>query len=395
MVGTGVRSWRKALKVLFGVAVLVVVSRWWVLQILLVPSPSMEPLLHGDPEGGDQLVVFKPYYRFADPQRFDLVVFRPPDLAGGGVEIGRYMVKRVAALGGERVSIRGGDLYIARSPGEPQQILIKDYSQFDRVLIPVWDEAFDGDVEARWRLSPDLAERTERGLELHGGSDAKRSIGAFSRLPVTNAVLDVAGKETPGEQFVSDVVLRVELTLEDPEAGLVVRLNEQQDLFWFLIGAEAEVGNLRIEHVTTDHRVYPARASLTGLRAGRRHVVEVWNVDDNLGIAIDGKEQLTFQHPAGQDSLGQVQLVAALGAYGGRAIVHEVSLRRDIHYTDSGSDSFTGSEGILVPEDSIFVLGDLSQESIDSRHYGPVPQASLVGKPMAVFLPLSRARWIP
>lgn len=45
-----------------------------------------------------------------------------------------------------------------------------------------------------------------------------------------------------------------------------------------------------------------------------------------------------------------------------------------------------------VPEDSFFALGDNSASSLDSRYWGVVPRANIVGKGLWVFWPFSR-RW--
>jgi signal peptidase I len=45
-----------------------------------------------------------------------------------------------------------------------------------------------------------------------------------------------------------------------------------------------------------------------------------------------------------------------------------------------------------VPEDSYFVLGDNSSSSLDSRYWGVVPRANIVGKGYLVFWPFTR-RW--
>jgi signal peptidase I len=70
-----------------------------------IPSESMLPTL----EVGDRLIVEKLSYRFALPQRGDIVVFNPPDAAMGK---GNAFIKRVIGLPGETIDIRDGLVYI-------------------------------------------------------------------------------------------------------------------------------------------------------------------------------------------------------------------------------------------------------------------------------------------
>lgn len=79
-----------------------------------VSGSSMEPTLHN----GDQLIMDKLSYRFADPQRFDIIVFPFQ------YEENTYYVKRIIGLPGETVQIDlEGNIYIN---GE---ILEEDYGK--------------------------------------------------------------------------------------------------------------------------------------------------------------------------------------------------------------------------------------------------------------------------
>lgn len=62
---------------------------------------SMEPTLHD----GQFVIVSKAAYWFGDPKRGDIVVFDAPD-------VDHDVIHRIVALPGERVEIRGGQLYI-------------------------------------------------------------------------------------------------------------------------------------------------------------------------------------------------------------------------------------------------------------------------------------------
>lgn len=47
---------------------------------------------------------------------------------------------------------------------------------------------------------------------------------------------------------------------------------------------------------------------------------------------------------------------------------------------------------MLVPDDSIYVMGDNESRSFDSRSFGPVKQERVVGKAVFVFWPLSKMK---
>jgi len=52
------------------------------------------------------------------------------------------------------------------------------------------------------------------------------------------------------------------------------------------------------------------------------------------------------------------------------------------------------SQKITVPNDSLFVLGDNSRSSLDSRYWGFVPYKNLLGKAIVIYWPLNRVRII-
>ncbi len=81
--------------------------RPFVVEAFRIPSESMVPTL----EIGDRLFVNKFIYRFTDPERGDVVVFK--SVEGGEEEL----IKRVVAVPGDTVEVRDGVLYVN---GEPQ-----------------------------------------------------------------------------------------------------------------------------------------------------------------------------------------------------------------------------------------------------------------------------------
>ena len=86
-----------------------------------IPSPSMEPTLHcAKPVAfcqgrfSDRVIANRLAYRFADPKRGQIVVFEAPAAAKrcGPGDGGSTFVKRIIGLPGERVSERGGVVFV-------------------------------------------------------------------------------------------------------------------------------------------------------------------------------------------------------------------------------------------------------------------------------------------
>lgn len=79
--------------------VIALVARTYVVQSFRIPSESMHPTL----EIGDQLLVWKFWYRFHEPEAGDIVVFEPP-AAVYSSETPHY-IKRVVAEPGDRLDL--------------------------------------------------------------------------------------------------------------------------------------------------------------------------------------------------------------------------------------------------------------------------------------------------
>ncbi|MEA5616441.1 signal peptidase I [Cronbergia sp. UHCC 0137] len=93
-----------------GIRTFVAEARW-------IPSGSMEPTLHGTPNQweADKIIVDKVKYKFATPQRGDIVVFSPTE----ELKKEQYhdaFIKRIVGLPGEKVELRNGKVYINSKP---------------------------------------------------------------------------------------------------------------------------------------------------------------------------------------------------------------------------------------------------------------------------------------
>lgn len=81
---------------------IVVPIRYFLIQPFYVKGASMEPSFHDY----EYLIVDEISFRFRQPQRGEIIVFRSPNNPGN------YFIKRIIGLNNERVVIKNGEVYI-------------------------------------------------------------------------------------------------------------------------------------------------------------------------------------------------------------------------------------------------------------------------------------------
>lgn len=109
----------------------VILIRTFLIQPFLVSGPSMEPNF----ENGDYLLIDEVTYRFREPVRGEVVVFRYPN------DEHVFFIKRIIGLPGERVVGRGGHISVfAKGSAGKSEALKETY-------IPA--ENYTGDFEAQ------------------------------------------------------------------------------------------------------------------------------------------------------------------------------------------------------------------------------------------------------
>lgn len=147
-----VRSFWKELPFLIIVALVVaVVIKTFLVQAFFIPSASMHDTL----VEGDRVMVNKLAYRFGEPHRGDIIVFDSPLVTHDQSEsfLGKVvrnvgealglstpesaLIKRVIALGGETIEIRGNRIYIdGVALDEPYLTRPVDMDPFGPLTIP-------------------------------------------------------------------------------------------------------------------------------------------------------------------------------------------------------------------------------------------------------------------
>ncbi|MFP4514957.1 MAG: signal peptidase I [Parcubacteria group bacterium] len=102
--------------VLISLAIIVPV-RYFLIQPFYVKGASMEPSFHDY----EYLIIDEISYRFNEPKRGEVVVFRYPRHPQ------EYFIKRIIALPGERVEVRNGLVYVYNEENPKGFLLDEEY----------------------------------------------------------------------------------------------------------------------------------------------------------------------------------------------------------------------------------------------------------------------------
>lgn len=349
----------------------------FLLDLRRVPSASMAPTLLP----GDFVLVDKLYAHFAEPRRFDVVLFDRPDL-------GRPFLKRVVGLPGESLQLVDGDLFLNG------RIESKSAEQFLSMAASVFDSASQS-LASAWSFRSELArELPDRKILLEASTGLKEEAGLFRKFPY----LVTTEGEKPGRlpaHAAHDAWLYSRF--EAPERGtLRALLGEQADRFIFEIQFDPSATRLLVVRESIGPPETLLRAELPGLATSSVHDIECGNIDNRLFLRLDGKEAISpipydRNTPYSQREAQEARLapsVVNLTFRGGKLILHRLRLLRDLDYVGPGI------VGVDVPctlgPGEFFLLGDHAEESEDSRSFGRVLRQEIQGKGLRVVFPFSR-----
>lgn len=107
--------WGEIIQFILIIIFVVIPFRAFVAQPFVVSGDSMQPTF----ETGDYLVVDQLSYKFSNPNRGDVIVFKYPN------DPSKYFIKRIIGLPGETVTVKNEKVYIT-SAGETEAILIEE-----------------------------------------------------------------------------------------------------------------------------------------------------------------------------------------------------------------------------------------------------------------------------
>ena len=414
---------------------------------------------------GDRILVHKYIYSLSEPRRWDVVVFKAPH----DPEIN--FIKRLVGLPDESVAILEGNIYVQRHHGvdePPTPWLIARKGDRPKVQEAVWQPVYHtpyvpldgGDDEAspvrvshpwqqpwvpaegeagRWQERPrqgflfdgggegtlrfDFRAALEGGPGLYAYNHLKGLVLGLHDEPIEDIRLAAVVEPTVNG---AGVTLATTARLDTPLGPLPLEAS-------LLPGGGAELTT--IDPTTGGKRVLASadRVDVPALAAGRARLVELWYVDQQASLWIDGERVLMWQYdlPHSQ-TLAESPILTRPGmtrhpevslrvASSGAVRVHRIELDRDLYYSSTQPGGATLGRGAIVKHladgsrgqpmtlaaDEFFVLGDNSPQSSDGRWWEPaedwivkrmfyaqhpapdgiVPRKLLIGRAFFVYFP--------
>jgi signal peptidase I len=116
-------SWKELFKLVVISIVIVIPFRLFIAQPFIVEGASMEPTF----DTGEYLIVDEFSYRFKNPERGDIMVFKYP------ADPSKSFIKRVIGLPGEKISIKDGLVTIISSEYPRGFTLEESYVEFEKI----------------------------------------------------------------------------------------------------------------------------------------------------------------------------------------------------------------------------------------------------------------------
>ena len=156
------------IKIIVVSLVIIIPIRYFLVQPFYVKGASMEPNFYDH----EYLIIDEISYRFKEPSRGDIIVFRYPKNPQ------EYFIKRIIGLPGEKIQVKDGQIHISNN-GNPDSFVL--------------DESYLTNGTKTYSLTEDIVSLGEKEYFVLGdnrnSSKDSRSFGSVNRSFVTGKVV--------------------------------------------------------------------------------------------------------------------------------------------------------------------------------------------------------------
>jgi signal peptidase I len=435
----------------FGVAILgAVLLKWFCLEAFQIPTSSMQPTLMGSSEAGiyDRLLVDKLLPALREPQRWDVTVFGYP------LQQNQNYVKRLVGLPGEKLLIAGGNLYKVEE--QDGKRTITPLRKPARIQEHLWKEVFP----ARQLVRGETQAIAARFLYASPGDRWTEADGAFTAdlpgpsrpawlafddeadggfidlvwdgypLATAQKIRELAGSF--GNEIVPDARIEARFTPDDSIEEVQFQvdvLRPGHDRLCFLLVVKGGKARLEVHGKDDSKAVLASNEKVCELPPGRATRLAFAHLDDMLYAWREGEQILELDTSAFDCREGCELPLPEPGNVGGvpqynenqrvrpqlmikgagKLRVDGLRICRDLHYTTRGFDKarerLQKTGYIEVPAGHYFMMGDNTQQSVDSRGWtaiefgvtadGTVIPPDEVGKTPGAYLLRGNKRVVP
>jgi len=393
-----------------------------------IDSPAVCPMCRfpngreaiGAPRSGDRIMVQKYIYDFVEPRRWDVVVFNAPH------QPAKNYIKRLAGLPGEELAILDGNLYVKPNGGKWHIARKTDRPAVQRrVLQPIYHSQYrpldNGEARVitlggeRRRTRPrerfqwaqpwvpatpqhwQIADQRRYAYDGQGAGWLRFdfSRGHYQTHPSLHPYNQYTSDSTGQPEPIEDI--RLATTIEPAQADAAVKLQTTARLGRPEQGSSVEtltatVGDRRLTLEATDPETGKtrvlARHQTPGrfLRAGESTQLELWFIDQEAIVWVDGEQALSYQYDLPLAMLkqrGPADPTPKVAIHlDGPGTLHRIELDRDLYYTNKSGNTANRAglyrvdggavrgEPFQLDADQYFCLGDNSPASSDSRFWG-------------------------
>ncbi|MHC4775095.1 MAG: S26 family signal peptidase [Planctomycetota bacterium] len=390
---------------------------------------------------GDRILVLKSLYPFAEPDRFDVVVFKNPTDPDGDAE---NYIKRLIGLPNEAVWLVDGDVFAGPAEEPDDHAAYEIQRKPEHIQRAVWQPVHDSDFMPvnRERLTPRYAvpwsgeHWLTRDRRDYRCDTAETTTLAWdpAQIQLTDwTSYNMFALIRTGRAFedrnISDLRVCADIVADQPGLSVTLELEAREHVFQFTIAEGRAVTRFR-PVAKPGGWIAEQSAEVAAPAPGRVYSVEFWHADQALTVFVNGRPagppleydwrprqriehsfSETFENWTQMSPVIQPTEPTLRWTFAGSPLeLHRVRVDRDLYYR---ADTLTaqavrnstppGQEETVRPQtpaygthpdkpavlgpDHFFMLGDNSPASSDSRLWGnphPFVTEQIDGSPFLV-----------